>query len=300
LDGRSGGGADAHHIDLPKPDNADQRRLVILKEWLAEIDEIKGRHGDTVSTTPNIPGLTAFTTIAIVCAIRQHGEHGAIARLLTPDAGLVAGYVRGGRSSRMRPILIPGNIVQADFRTRAGGQLAGLTVELEHSRAPLFSEPLPAAAIEWACALTAATLPDDHGYPALFSALSGLLDAVEAAPAARGWAVALVQYERLLLGELGFGLDLSTCTVAGNANDLAYVSPSTGRAVSRLGAIGYEPRLLPLPFFLLSGGEAGWDDIMDGFALTGHFLRRDLLADRRTDVLAGRDRLIERLKRAIA
>jgi DNA repair protein RecO (recombination protein O) len=199
----------------------------------------------------------------------------------------------------MRPILIPGNIVQADLRSRTDTQLASLTVELEHSRGPLLAEPLPAAAIEWATALTAATLPEEHPYPALHSALSALLDAVEAAPAARGWAVALVQYERLLLAELGFGLDFSTCAVAGTANDLAYVSPSSGRAVSRAGALGYEPRLLTLPPFLLEGGEAGWPDIVDGLILTGHFLRRDLLSDqRRADIFAARERLTERLKRA--
>lgn len=244
--------------------------------------------------------MTHFTTTALVCAIRHHGEHGTIVRLLTPEAGLVAGYVRGGRSRGMRPVLIPGNIVQADLRARTAAQLASLSVELEHSRAPLLSEPLPAAAIEWACALTAATLPEEHPYPALHDALSAVFDAIEAAPAARGWAVALVQYERLLLAELGFGLDLGACAVAETSNDLAYVSPKSGRAVSRAGAIGYEARLLPLPSFLLEGGEADWPDIIDGLALTGHFLRRDLLGDRKADVLAARDRLVERLKRAVA
>lgn len=212
----------------------------------------------------------------------------------------MAGYIRGGRSSRMRPILIPGNVVAADLRARTEGQLASMTVELVHSRAPLLSEPLPAAAIDWTCALTAATLPEEYPYPALHSALSAVLDAIEAAPAARGWAAALVQYELLLLSELGFSLDLSACAVAETSNDLAYVSPKSGRAVSRAGAVGYEARLLPLPPFLLEGGEAGWPDIVDGLALTGHFLRRDLLGERRVDVLAARDRLVERLKRAIA
>lgn len=244
--------------------------------------------------------MPQFSTPAIVCALRHHGEHGAIARVLTPDHGLVAGYVRGGRSRGMRPVLIPGNVVQADLRARSEGQLAGMTAELLHSRAPLLAEPLPAVAIEWSCALTAATLPDEVPCPALHSALSAVLDAIEAAPAARGWAAALVRYERLVLAELGFGLDLGTCAVVGSANDLAYVSPRTGRSVSRAGAEGYEERLLRLPAFLIEGGEAGWPDIVDGLALTGHFLRRDLLPDRRADILASRDRLVERLKRAIA
>lgn len=244
--------------------------------------------------------MPALVTSAIVCALRHHGEHGAVARLLTPDHGLVAGYVRGGRSRAMRPILLPGNAVRAEFRVRTQEQLAGLTVELDHSRAPLLAEPLPAAAIDWACALTAASLPDGQPYPMLYQALDGVLGAVEAAPAARGWAVALVRYELLLLAELGFGLDLARCAATGGVDDLAFVSPRSSAAVSRAGAMGYENRLLPLPSFLLTGGPAEWRDILDGLRLTGFFLERSVLTDRRADVLAARERLVERLKRAVA
>ncbi|MEJ7927762.1 DNA repair protein RecO [Sphingobium sp. AN641] len=244
--------------------------------------------------------MPALSTPAIVCALRHHGEHGAIARLLTPEHGLMAGYVRGGRSRAMRPVLLPGNQVQAEFRVRTEEQLAGLTVELAHSRAPLLGEPLPAAAIDWACALTAAALPDATPYPRLYEALDGVLGAVEAAPAARGWAVGLVRYELLMLAELGFGLDLTRCAATGRAEELAFVSPRSAAAVSRAGAQGYEARLLPLPPFLLAGGEADWGDIFDGLRLTGFFLERSLLTDRRADVLAARVRLVERLKRAVA
>lgn len=146
-----------------------------------------------------------LATTAIVCSLRQHGEHGAIARLLTAKAGLLAGYVRGGRSRRLRPVLIPGNIVAADFRARTVDQLAALTVELSHSRAPLLGEPLAAAAIDWVTTLTAATLPEGQPYPSVHSALDGLLQAIELAPAASGWAPALVRYETLLLTSLGYG-----------------------------------------------------------------------------------------------
>ncbi|SER59129.1 DNA repair protein RecO [Sphingobium sp. YR768] len=241
-----------------------------------------------------------LSTTAIVCALRHHGEHGAIARLLTPGDGLLPGYVRGGRSRTMRPVLLPGNVVMAEFRARTEDQLAGLTVELAHSRAPLHAEPLPAAAIDWSCALTAASLPEGTPYPALHQALSGLLDAVEAAPAARGWAAALVRYELLLLAELGFGLDLTRCAALGDTTDLAYVSPRSAAAVSRTAAVGYENRLLPLPPFLLEGGMGDWDQIIDGLRLTGFFLERSVLTDRRADVLAARERLVERLKRAVA
>jgi DNA repair protein RecO (recombination protein O) len=146
-------------------------------------------------------------TRAIVCAVRGHGEHGAIVRALTPGEGLQAGYVRGGRSRRLRPVLMPGNVVQADYRARTEEQLPHLSVELVRSRAFLHSEPLAAAGIEWATALTAAALPEGQPYPALFEGLDGLLAAIEAAPSARGWAGAVVRYELLLLAELGFGLD---------------------------------------------------------------------------------------------
>lgn len=244
--------------------------------------------------------MTSLTANAIICAVRPHGEHGAIVRALTEEGGLLGGYVQGGRSTRLRPVLIPGNIVRASFRARTADQLASLSVELVQSRAPLLGEPLPAAAIDWACALTAAALPEGHPYPAVHSALSAVLDAVEAAPAARGWAVALVRYELLLLAELGFGLDLAECAATGAREGLAYVSPRTGRAVSAAGAAGLERRLLPLPAFLTEGGEAGWDDILAGLALTGRFVEDRLLIERRADVLAARERLVERLKRAVA
>lgn len=244
--------------------------------------------------------MPALVTSAIVCALRSHGEHGAIARLLTPDHGLMAGYVRGGRSRAIRPVLLPGNAVKAEFRARTEDQLAGLTVEMEHSRAPLLAEALSAAAIDWACALTATALPEGTPYPALYQALDGVLGAVEAAPAARGWAVALIRYELLMLAELGFGLDLTRCAATGGPEDLAFISPRSAAAVSRAGAVGYEDRLLPLPPFLIEGGSGEWAEILDGLRLTGFFLERSVLTERRADVLAARERLVDRLKRAVA
>ena len=181
-----------------------------------------------------------------------------------------------------------------------GEQLAALTVELVHSRATLHREPLAAAAIEWVAALTAMSLPEAQAYPRIFDALTGMLDATEAAPAARGWAVALVRYELLLLAELGFGLDLDQCVASGSTDYLAFVSPKSGAAVSRQAAQGYEERLLALPAFVRVGGEADWPDILAGVALTGHFLARDILVDRRAEPLAARARLVDRLKRAVA
>ena len=235
---------------------------------------------------------------AIVLAVRAHGEHGAVVRALTRGDGVQPGYVRGGRSRQMRPGLQPANAIAGEWRARTGEQLAALTIEPLHSRAALHGEPLPAAALAWVTALTAAALPEAQPYPRIYDALGGVLDAIEAAPTARGWASALARYELLLLAELGFGLDLGTCVVTGGGEDLAFVSPRSGGAVCRGAAHGYEERLFALPAFLAGGGAAGWPDILAGLAITGHFLARDLLTDRRAEPLVARERLVAMLKRA--
>lgn len=142
---------------------------------------------------------------AILLAARAQGETGAIARLLTPGHGLVAGYVAGGRGRQMRAVMVPGNRVALELTTRSASQLPFARLELEHSRAALMTEPLPAAAIQWACALTAAALPERNPYPGLYEALDALLAAVAVAPSARGWVSGLIAYETMLLRELGYG-----------------------------------------------------------------------------------------------
>ncbi|QDH34512.1 recombination protein O N-terminal domain-containing protein [Porphyrobacter sp. YT40] len=142
---------------------------------------------------------------AILLGSRPQRETGAMARLLTADRGLVAAYVAGGRGRQMRAVMVPGNRVAAEFSTRPGSQLAFARLELEQSRAALMTEPLPAAAIQWVCSLTAAVLPERQPYPALHTALDALLEAVAIAPSARGWVSGLAAYEALLLSELGYG-----------------------------------------------------------------------------------------------
>ena len=235
---------------------------------------------------------------AIVCALRIHGEHGAVVRLMTEEHGLQAAYVRGARGRRMRPVLIAGNLVSTVLSARTDTQLPQATVEMTHSRAPLLGEPLPAAAIEWATALTATALPEAQPYPRLYSALDALLAAIEAAPSASGWGAALVRYELLLLAEMGFGLDLERCAVTGSTEDLVAVSPRSGRAVSGGEAEPYAGKLLPLPSFVREGGTASWADIADGLDLTGHFLMRDLLTQKSAVLGEARARLVDRLRRA--
>jgi DNA repair protein RecO (recombination protein O) len=192
---------------------------------------------------------------AIVCATRAHGETGVIVRLLTAEHGLIGGYVAGGRGRTLRPVLIPGNLVAAELTARPGSQLASARLELVASRGPWLSEPLPAAAISWATVLTATTLPERNAYPALYDALSALLDAICAAPSARGWAMGLLSYEALLLRELGYGTPVSR------------------------------------------PDSEDWPVLLQAFDRLGTALARNLLAEQRSDVMASRGLLRERLMR---
>jgi DNA repair protein RecO (recombination protein O) len=237
-------------------------------------------------------------TQAIVCALNGHGEHGAVVRLMTRDHGLQTAYVRGAKGRRMRPVLIAGNVVEVRLSARTEEQLPQAAIELLHSRAPLLSEPLAAAAIEWTAALTAAALPIGHTYPRLYDTFVAVLEAIEAAPSASGWGTALVRYELLVLAELGFGLDLETCVVSGRQDDLVAVSPLSGRAVSAGEAKPYAGKLLPLPRFVQEGGAASWSEIAQGLDLSGHFLARDILSEHLAPLADARTRLTDRLRRA--
>jgi DNA repair protein RecO (recombination protein O) len=170
---------------------------------------------------------------AIVCSVRHHGEHGVIARLLTPRNGLLAGYVRGGRSTQFRPVLIPGNMVEAEFRARTQAQLPGLTVELIASRAPWLSEPLASEAIAWSTGLAASSLAEGEDHPEMYPALSAVLDAICHAPSARGWAAVLLRYESLMLRALGSGRGAAMVSPDAPWADLLDAFRFNGRALSR-------------------------------------------------------------------
>lgn len=146
-----------------------------------------------------------FSAPAILVAARPHGETAVIARMMTEEHGLVAAYVAGGRGRVLRPVVIPGNLVAVELRAKSDSQLPFARLELVESRAPWLGEPLPAAAIGWATALTAAALPERHAYPGLYRALDALLRAICHAGSARDWVRALALYEALMLRELGYG-----------------------------------------------------------------------------------------------
>jgi DNA repair protein RecO (recombination protein O) len=227
---------------------------------------------------------------AIVLTSLPHGENGAVVRFLCLERGLHAGYVPGARGKGRRALLHPGNRVQLDLRARAEGQLPGATLELLESRALLAFEPGSAAMLAWLVELTAAALAEGVPHPRIAAALDALLAGLQAGLSGEAAAASLARYELLLLEEEGFGLDLAACALGGPADDLAFVSPKTGRAVSRVRAEGqpWAPQLLPLPAFLLGRAPPGPGDAVAALALSAHFLKRHWLRGERAEALRHR------------
>jgi len=208
---------------------------------------------------------------AVVLSVRRHGEHAGIVVLLTRQHGRTAGLLPGAWSPARRGVVQPGNRVRAWWRARLSEQLGTLRLELlaAHAAAAL-GDPGRLAALSAACALVERTLAERAPHPATFAALVALLEALPA----DSWPSIYVHFELALLRDLGFGLDLSVCAASGRREDLAYVSPRSGRAVSQAAGQPWHDRLLPLPRFLSSGGEGGRDEIGAGLRLTGYFLAR--------------------------
>ena len=212
-----------------------------------------------------------FEDEAFVLAARAHGETGAVVELLTARHGKYAAHVAGGASKRMRPFLQAGAPVTARFRARTADQLGSATLEPQgEGPAALFDEPLALAGLAAGAAVAAGALPEREPHPGAYLAFQALAGAF-AQPDI--WPAVFVRFEAGLLEELGFGLDLSKCAVTGAVDELAFVSPRTGRAVSRQAGEPYRDRLLPLPGFLLSAqAPLQPGDVAAGLALTAHFL----------------------------
>src|ERR1051325_680322 len=233
-----------------------------------------------------------------VLAARRHGESGLIVELLTLEHGRHAGLVRGGQSPRRRALFQPGNAVAASWRGRLAEHLGTLEGELvEANAARLLDDPGRLTALNSAAALLLAALPDREPHPALFTSFAGLLGALDSP---EGWAEAYVIWECDLLAGLGFGLDLGRCAVSGSNQDLAYVSPRTGRAVSRETGAPYHDKLLPLPGFLWRDAAAEPADIVAGLVMTRHFLLHHLLEPQGGRLPEARERLLERMRRHAA
>jgi DNA repair protein RecO (recombination protein O) len=222
-----------------------------------------------------------WTDDGVVLGVRRHGESSAIVELLTCDHGRHLGLVRGGSSARLRPVLQPGNTVRAVWRARLDEHLGMYAIEgLQLRAASLLGSSHAVYGVTHLAAL-ARLLPERDPHTMIFHLLEAILSQFEDPTEA---AIQLVRFELAILGELGFGLDLSVCAASGSDDDLIYVSPKSGGAVSRVAGEPWRDRLLRLPPFLRADdtidAPCSADDLRDGFALTGLFLLRHVLEPR--------------------
>ncbi|MDP3659913.1 DNA repair protein RecO [Phenylobacterium sp.] len=235
-----------------------------------------------------------FEDDAFVLAARAHGETGAIADLLTAGHGRYAAHIAGGASRKMRPVLQAGARVNLRYRARVSDQLGSATLEaIGEGPAALFDDPLALAGLAAAAAVANGALPEREPHPGAFLAFEALCAALVGTEL---WPAVFVRFEAGLLQDLGFGLDLSKCAATGTVDDLIYVSPRTGRAVSREAGTPYADRLLTLPQFMLSAQsrlEVG--DVGAGLELTGHFLESFVFAPLNRPLPPARMWLVDRL-----
>ena len=233
---------------------------------------------------------------AIILAVRAHGESGAIVSLLSENHGRYAGYVRGRNGAKMRGTLEVGNKVDAHWQSRVSDGLGWLKLELETPYAARnMGDALRLGALQSACALCDAALPERDGHAGLLHGLEALFETLESDV----WAAAYIMWEIALLKELGFSLDLTACAGGGDADDLAYVSPKTGRAVSRVEGAIYKEKLLPLPKFLRPqrDGEMSAEALIEGFQMTGYFMDHWVFAQHSNGTPEARRMLGRRLEK---
>jgi DNA repair protein RecO (recombination protein O) len=235
-----------------------------------------------------------WTDDAFVLSARPYGEGGAVVHVLARGHGRHAGLVRGGSAKQARGVIQPGNRVLATWMARLEEQLGILALELTAAHAAMvMADPDRLAVLSSACAMADLVLPEREPHPHLFAAFEALV----ADLAGADFASSYVRWELILLAELGYGLDLSSCAATGSTRDLAWVSPKSGRAVSAAAGAPYAGKLLPLPNFLVQGGRGDAAAVAAGLALTGHFLDRLVLAPHGRAMPPARTRLVDRMGR---
>jgi DNA repair protein RecO (recombination protein O) len=238
-----------------------------------------------------------FEDDAYILAARSFGETGAIVEMLTKRHGKYAAHVAGAASRKMKPFLQAGARVTAQFRARTSDQLGSAVLEpVGEGPSALFDDRMALAGLSAAAAVAAGALPEREPHPGAFLGFEAFIAAL-AAPEI--WPAVYVRFEAGLLADLGFGLDLSRCAVTGSPDDLIYVSPRTGRAVSAGAGAPYKDRLFALPPFLLSSqGGLGAGDVTAGLTITGHFLERFVFAPLNRPLPPARHWLLDRLSEA--
>lgn len=229
-------------------------------------------------------------------AVRRHGETSAIIEVFTEEHGRHIGVVRGGTSRKLAPILQPGAQLDVTWRARLDEHIGSYTVEPLKSRAAdVMSDRLALSGLNAITGLLCFCLPEREPHPRVYDRTIALLDMLGTVDV---WPLAYLRWELTLLDDMGFGLDLSRCAVTGSTEDLAFVSPRSGRAVSLSGAGDWAEKLLPLSPSLLGNGTAEIDDVLAGLRTTGHFLLHRLAADIGNRPLPeSRQRLIDSLTR---
>lgn len=238
--------------------------------------------------------MISWQDTGIILSVRPHGENGGVASLLTKAHGRTAGYIYGATSAKSRGVLEIGNIVSAQWQAKTHEQLGTYAFELEKSHAAdVIGESIKLTALQSACALADRTLPEHEKHPGVFDGMLAFMSSFSS----EVWAVAYIYWEIGLLRELGFGLDLARCVRTGAGENLRYVSPKSGCAVSAEAGEEYKDRLLPLPPFLR--GEARFEerDILDGLRLTGHFLLHRVFSQANANLPEPRLRLEEKFAR---
>ena len=232
----------------------------------------------------------------ILLTSRRHGESSAILEVFTPGHGRHMGVLRGGASRRVAPFLQPGAQLDLTWKARLEDHMGSFTAEPQRSRAAnALADRLSLAGLNAVVALLAFSLPEREVHPGLYARTEQLLDLL---PERELWPLAYLRWEMALLDEMGFGLDLSACAVRGTNEELCFVSPRTGRAVSRQAAGEWADRLLPLPDILKGEGPGGDGEILQALRTTGHFLERHMAPALRDRPLPqARAAYVERLRR---
>jgi DNA repair protein RecO (recombination protein O) len=235
----------------------------------------------------------------IVLASRAHGERALVVQLLTREHGRHAGLLRGGQSPKTRAHWQIGNRLTVTWRARLAEHLGFITGEvMEAYAARLLDDPLRLAALASATALAASALPEREPHPRAYRLL---LHLIEALGADDRWAIAYVEWEIALLEELGFGLDLSSCAATGATENLVYVSPRSGQAVSEAAGAPYREKLLPLPGFLRRvEARPEPQEVLDGLRLAGFFLEQRVFAPHQHKLPAARSRYVDALTKVLA
>lgn len=237
-----------------------------------------------------------WTDQAIIIGVKRHGETSVVAEVMSRAHGRHLGLVRSGRSRAMQPVMQPGNEVEVTWRARLDEHLGEFRIEPVRLRAARLMEAATSVYGVQAMGALLRLLPERDPHPHLYESLDVIL---ENFTDPRDAGELFVRFEIAVLNDLGFGLDLTQCAATGVRSDLVYVSPKSGRAVSRDAGAPYADRMLVLPPFLTGGTAADHDSLSAAFRMTGFFLHRHVYEPRGVDPSAAREGFVQAALKAL-